>query len=82
MKLLSRVVWSEGMYLAPHHFQVQSRYFEDSIQFVTSSLRRDYYGFLACEMNAEALRNGTLALGRFTSVEWLAGLRLGRHFVW
>jgi type VI secretion system protein ImpJ len=62
MSFLSRVVWSEGMYIGPHHFQAQSRYFEDSTQFVTASLRRDYYGFLGCEMDAEALRNGTLAL--------------------
>jgi type VI secretion system protein ImpJ len=50
------------MYIGPHHFQAQSRYFEDSTQFVVSSLRRDYYGFLGCEIDAEALRNGTLAL--------------------
>lgn len=62
MSFLSRVVWSEGMYIGPHHFQAQSRYFEDSTQFVTASLRRDYYGFLGCEIDAEALRNGTLAL--------------------
>ncbi len=62
MSFLSRVVWSEGMYIGPHHFQAQSRYFEDSAQFVTASLRRDYYGFLGCEMDEEALRNGTLAL--------------------
>jgi type VI secretion system protein ImpJ len=62
MSFLSRVVWSEGMYIGPHHFQAQSRYFEDSAQFVVSSLRRDYYGFLGCEVDAEALRNGTLAL--------------------
>ena len=62
MSFLSRVVWSEGMYIGPHHFQAQSRYFEDSTQFVNASLRRDYYGFLGCEVDAEALRNGTLAL--------------------
>ena len=62
MSFLSRVVWSEGMYIGPHHFQAQSRYFEDSAQFVIASLRRDYYGFLGCEMDTEALRNGTLAL--------------------
>jgi type VI secretion system protein ImpJ len=62
MSFLSRVVWSEGMYIGPHHFQAQSRYFEDSTQFVTASLRRDYYGFLGCEVDSEALRNGTLAL--------------------
>lgn len=62
MSFLSRVVWSEGMYIGPHHFQAQSRYFEDSAQFVAAALRRDYYGFLGCEMDVEALRNGTLAV--------------------
>src|SRR4051794_35998425 len=36
MRSLSRVVWFEGMYLGPHHFQAQSRYFEDSTNFATS----------------------------------------------
>ena len=62
MSFLSRVVWSEGMYIGPHHFQAQSRYFEDSSQFVVASLRRDYYGFQGYEVDEEALRNGTLAL--------------------
>jgi type VI secretion system protein ImpJ len=50
------------MYIGPHHFQAQSRYFEDSSQFVAAALRRDYYGFLGCEVDEEALRNGTLAV--------------------
>jgi len=62
MKLLSRVVWSEGMHLGPHHFQVQSRYFEDSIQFAVSSLWFAAYGVAGLEPASEALRNGTVAL--------------------
>ena len=62
MKLLSKVVWSEGMYLGPHHFQAQSRYFEDSIQFATSSLWFAPYGLAGLELDAEALYNGTIAL--------------------
>ena len=62
MKLLSRVVWSEGMHLGPHHFQVQSRYFEDSIQFAVSSLWFAAYGVAGLELDSEALRNGTVAL--------------------
>src|SRR5262245_13183161 len=62
MKQLRRVVWSEGMYLAPQHFQTQSRYVEDSIQFTTQSLWFRPYGLGACEMDGEALRNGTVAL--------------------
>jgi type VI secretion system protein ImpJ len=50
------------MYLAPHHFQVQSRYFEDSIHFAISALCYEPYGFVGCGLDAEALRNGTLSL--------------------
>ena len=62
MKLLSRVVWSEGMYLGPHHFQVQSRYFEDSIQFAASLLWFAANGLAGVELDAEALRNGAVSL--------------------
>jgi type VI secretion system protein ImpJ len=62
MKHLSKVVWSEGMYLAPHHFQMQSRYFEDSIQFAASALCFAPYGLVGVALDAEALRNGTLSL--------------------
>src|SRR5260370_37174830 len=61
MRNLSRVVWSEGMYLGPQHFQVQNRYFEDSIRFVTSALWFAPYGLVGYGLDAEALRNGTLA---------------------
>jgi type VI secretion system protein ImpJ len=62
MKLLSRVVWSEGMHLGPHHFQVQSRYFEDSIQFATSSLWFASYGLAGLELDAGALYNGAVSV--------------------
>ena len=62
MNVLSRVVWSEGMYLGPHHFQVQSRYFEDSIQFATSTLWFSSYGLAGVDLDAEALQNGTVSL--------------------
>jgi type VI secretion system protein ImpJ len=62
MKQLSRMVWSEGMYLGPHHFQVQSRYFEDSIQFAISSLWFASYGLAGLELDADALHNGTASL--------------------
>ena len=62
MKQLSKIVWSEGMYLAPHHFQAQNRYFEDSVQFALTSLWRDAYGLISCEFNQDAIRNGTVAL--------------------
>ena len=50
------------MYLGPHHFQAQSSYFEGVIHFTGAALWFEPYGFLACELDAEALRNGTVAV--------------------
>ena len=62
MKQLSRVVWSEGMHLAPHHFQAQARYFEDAVHFSTSALWFAGYGLTGCELDQEALTNGTVSI--------------------
>jgi type VI secretion system protein ImpJ len=50
------------MYLGPQHFQAQSRYFEDALDFAIAALWRDAYGFASLRFDADALRNGTLAL--------------------
>jgi type VI secretion system protein ImpJ len=62
MKFLSRVVWSEGMYLGPHHFQTQSRYFEDSIAFLIANLWHEPWGFLHFELDQKAIRNGSAVI--------------------
>jgi type VI secretion system protein ImpJ len=62
MKFLARVVWSEGMHLGPHHFQTQSRYFEDTLWFLNSNLRAEPWGFLHFSIDAEAIRNGQAVL--------------------
>lgn len=62
MKPLSRVVWNEGMHLAQHHFQAQNRYFEDSVNFALSHLFFRPYGVAGLELDADALRNGTVAV--------------------
>lgn len=50
------------MHLAPHHFQLQRRYFENALAFATQSLAPGWYGLLGAELDAEALRNGTVSL--------------------
>ncbi len=62
MKSLTGVVWHEGMHLGPHHFQAQSRYFEDLIDFAVNSLGFEPYGLIGYELDEEAIRNGTLSL--------------------
>jgi type VI secretion system protein ImpJ len=62
MARLSSVVWREGMHLAQHHFQTQSRYFEDSIHFALSNLFLAPHGLLGIAMDADALRNELVSL--------------------
>jgi len=62
MELSARVLWREGMPLAQHHFQGQSRYFERSIAAALTSLHHKPYGLAGLELDVEALRNGTVAL--------------------
>jgi type VI secretion system protein ImpJ len=62
MKFLSRVVWSEGMHLGPHHFQTQSRYFEDSLWFHSANLRQNPWGLINFALDSEAIRNGVAIL--------------------
>jgi len=62
MRQLSRLVWWEGMYLGPHHFQLQSRYFEDAVHFTLSNLFFAPWGLAGCELDREALRNGILSV--------------------
>ncbi len=59
---LSRVVWREGMHLAQHHFQLQSGYFEDAIAYALQHLLYKPYGLAGSELDAEALRSGTVSV--------------------
>jgi type VI secretion system protein ImpJ len=62
MKSLSRVVWSESMYISFQHFQAQSRFYEDTIDFVTRSLWLEPWGLLHARLDEDALRNGRIVL--------------------
>src|SRR5215469_4646213 len=62
ISLAPKVVWSEGMYIGPHHFQMESRYFEDAIRFAAFSHWFEPYGFMGLELDGEALRNDIAVL--------------------
>jgi type VI secretion system protein ImpJ len=68
MRNLSPVVWSEGMHLAQHHFQLQNRYFEDSTAFALDTLFSSPWGLVTCELDTEALLNGTVSVLRLQAV--------------
>jgi type VI secretion system protein ImpJ len=68
MTSLSRVVWSEGMHLAQHHFQAQARYFEELTSFAVRSLFFEPWGLASCDLDAEALLNGTVSLNHASGI--------------
>ncbi len=59
---VARVVWEEGMHLAPQHFQLHRRHLEAATTSAIDVLRAFPYGVASCEIDADALRNGTLSL--------------------
>lgn len=50
------------MHLSPHHFQAQSRYFEDLVDFAADCVSYAPHGLISLEVDEEALQNGTLSL--------------------
>jgi type VI secretion system protein ImpJ len=56
------------MYLGPHHFQSQARFFQDTLDFLLSCLWANPNGFLHLSLGAEAIRNGTVAVEMATGV--------------
>ncbi|MBN2243167.1 MAG: type VI secretion system baseplate subunit TssK [Acidobacteria bacterium] len=54
----SKILWSEGMFLSPHHFQQWEEYQEQALDFRLKSLAPYNWGFTDLEINREGLANG------------------------
>lgn len=50
------------MHLAQHHFQHQGRWVQDSTAFAVAALTSEPWGLVSCELDSEALLNGTVDL--------------------
>lgn len=57
-----KVLWSEGMFLSPHHFQQWDRFIHSSLQFRVKSISPYYWGFTELEINREGLENGQFSI--------------------
>ena len=60
----SKVVWSEGMFLRPQHFQQQERYLETLLQERTRPLLPYFWGITELTLDRDALALGKLAVVR------------------
>jgi len=68
MSAHNRVIWSEGLFLQPQHFQQQERYLERYVEIRCRSLVPHGWGFTEIEFERDLLAIGKAALRRVSGV--------------
>jgi len=68
MSAHNKVVWSEGLFLQPQHFQQQDRYFERFVEGRCQALIPHSWGFTEIELERDLLSIGKFALRRAAGV--------------
>lgn len=69
MSYHSRVVWSEGLFLQPHHFQQQERFFEHLLDQRLGAYGPHRWGVTELTLDRELLSQGKVALARAAGVQ-------------
>jgi type VI secretion system protein ImpJ len=68
MSAHNRVIWSEGLFLQPQHFQQQDRYFERYVEMRCQPLVPHSWGFTEIEFERDFLSIGKFGLRRVAGV--------------
>lgn len=68
MSKKSRVMWSEGMFLLPQHFQYQDEFHQNQLAQATLRSSPFHWGVQLLEVDEQALVNGVLQLKRLQMV--------------
>ena len=63
-----KVIWSEGMFLQPQHFQQHDRFVERLLEGRVASLASDFWGFTSLSFDESALALGKITLDRAVGV--------------
>ncbi|HEY4366076.1 MAG TPA: type VI secretion system baseplate subunit TssK [Steroidobacteraceae bacterium] len=64
----NKVVWSEGLFLRPQHFQQQDRYVERFVEGRAAALRSYSWGFTEVQIERDLLAIGKLGLKRASGI--------------
>ena len=64
----NRIVWTEGMFLVPHHFQQWDRFNQGEAQFRQEAFNPHAWGVAAVEFDLEALGNERLKLDKIEAI--------------
>jgi type VI secretion system protein ImpJ len=68
MSAFNKVLWTEGLFLRPQHFQQQSRFIERFLETRCASLRPHSWGCIELEIERDLLAIGKFGLRRATGV--------------
>lgn len=68
MSWYSKVVWSEGLFLRPHHLQQNDRYLEHLVEARTRHVTPYPWGFSAIEIDRDLAQQSKFSLKRATGV--------------
>lgn len=68
MEQQQKVLWTEGMFLTPHHFQQWDRYYEHLLQQRLRNLSPLGWGVRELSINEEGLANGQFSISRCNAV--------------
>jgi type VI secretion system protein ImpJ len=60
----NRIVWSEGLFLRPQHFQQQERFIESYVEGRAAAVRTPFWGFTELELERDLLAVGRLGIRR------------------
>ena len=64
----NKVVWSEGMFLQPQHFQQHDRYLASTLEERVATLRPYPYGFSELRIDTQLLQSGKISITRARGV--------------
>ena len=68
MSFQHRIVWSQGMFLQPHHFQQEGRYVEHLVDARVAASNPHAWGFSELVLDEAQLSTGQVALARVQGV--------------
>lgn len=68
MSVSNKVIWSEGMFLNPQHFQQQERYFERIVQVRCAALNPFAWGFESLHVDPQLLKLNKISISAAAGV--------------
>ena len=68
MSLHSKVVWSQGMFLLPHHFQQEARHVEYTVDMRLRGTGAHAWGFFELALDAGMLAIGRVGIARASGI--------------